>query len=392
MLGGGGVNGGGFGGTAAVGGVPNPGDGGDVGNGGQVIIFGGDSGPPKGSGGTDGGCGAQSYAGEILPLDIYIMFDQSASMSCPIGASSTVTRWTAVKTALTSFVQNQGASTIDVGLGYFGTAASPPGSTCDPKAYTPDVEIGPLSQTGPAIVSSLAAHNPFTDTPTLPAVQSAITHAIEWKAQHPGHTVVVVLVTDGEPNACGANNVTEVVKNVGDGYTTGGIPTYVIGIVSPGSTCSLDPNKPTPADLDSVAKAGGTTSALIVDTTNAQQDAGAQFLATMNKIRQNAQIPCEYSIPLDNSTGKQADPTQVNLDFTDPSQKVTNLYFVNTKDKCDATTGGWYFDVPQDVPDGQTPPTPSKILLCGATCSTVTGTFGYAVNVKVGCPRQIGPH
>ena len=379
----------GFGGDGAGGGAnPNDGGSGNLGTGGSGFVF-KDSGSQMGAGGKDGGCGGQIYAGEIVPLDIYIMFDQSASMSCSIASG---TRWDAVKTALTSFVQNQGAATINVGLGYFGTAASPPGSSCLPTDYKPDVEIGPLSTTGPAIVASLNAHNPLTDTPTLPALQSAITHAIEWKARNPGHTVVVVLVTDGQPNACGANTVAQIVSVADSGFANGTIPTYVIGILSPGSTCALDPNQPNPTDLDSVAKAGGTDKALIVDTTNAQQDAGAQFLATMNNIRQNAQIPCEYAIPLDKTTNKPPDANLVNLSVLDPTKNSSDLYFVDTKDKCDPSTGGWYFDVSQSVPDGQVPPAPSKIILCGSTCSAVTGTFGYAVSINLGCKRRPPPH
>ena len=176
----GGVTNGGFGGVgnSGAGGAINPGNGGSSNTGGGVVFIptGGANGT-SGAAGKDGGCGGYTRTGEIVPLDIYIMFDQSKSMACPIANGgpedcSVPCRWNAVKAALISFVQNVGASTIDVGLGYFGTQPSPPGSSCLPKDYVQDVEIGPLSTNAQLIINSLNAHNPLTDTPTLPALQS----------------------------------------------------------------------------------------------------------------------------------------------------------------------------------------------------------------------------
>jgi hypothetical protein len=386
----------GFGAGGAVG-VGGTDPGGTAGTGGGPIF--GSTGGINGTSGTagapeDGGCGEQSYQGEQVPLDIYIMFDQSASMSCPLAGG---TRWDAVKNALTSFVQNAGAATISVGLGYFGTAASPPGSSCLPTDYKVDVEIGPLSVTAPLIVNSLSAHSPLTDTPTLPALQSAVSHGISWKAQHPGHTVVVVLVTDGQPNACGANTVAQIVSTADSGFKDGTIPTYVIGIISPGSTCQYDPNAPNTTDLDSVAAAGGTNKALIVDTTNAAQDPGAQFLATMNQIRQTAQIPCEFAIP------KTADGTfetrKVNLVYTDPNGGKGPVYpapqapadevgWEGHEGCATAADGGWYYDKdPNDVKN-----LPTKIILCKSSCDKLTAIFGFKVNIKLGCPTIPPPH
>jgi hypothetical protein len=391
-----GLGGGGAGAVVNGGGGANPG--GATGSG-SGPIFGSTGGVSGASGAAgapeDGGCGQQEYQGEQVPLDIYIMFDKSASMTCPIAAG---TRWDAVKAALASFVQNAGAATISVGLGYFGLSASPPGSQCDPKLYVPAVEIGPLAVTAPAIVNSLNVETPVTDTPTYPALQSAVSHAIAWKAQHPGHTVVVVLVTDGQPNACGANNVSQIVATADTGFKDGTIPTYVIGIISPGSTCALDPNAPTVADLDSVAAAGGTTKALIVDTANVAQDPGAQFLATMNQIRQTAQIPCEFAIP-EPREGTDFVPEKVNLVYTDPSGGAGPIYpaLQSTTDKvgwvghegcATAADGGWYYDKDPNV----TSDPPTKIILCKSTCDKLTAVFGFKVNIKLGCPTVPPPH
>jgi hypothetical protein len=332
-----------------------------------------------GAGGTDGGCAGITVAGETLPLDILILFDRSKSMLCEIPAGGD--RWTATKTALTSFLQNPGASGINVGLTYFGTTApggDPLGSSsCNPYDYeTPDVEFTALPSGATAIVNSLAAHTAQTDTPTVAALTGAINHAASWKADHAGDTVIVVLVTDGQPNACGAGNLSEVVDVATKGLSKGMVQTYMVGILSPGSTCTLDPNQPNQADLDSVAKAGGTTAALVVDTT---KDTGTQLLDTMNKIRQNAQIPCEYTIPKPDGGGT-LDYDKVNVSYLDPMAAKQDVYYVEKASACDPTKGGgWYYD------NAPPTPAPTKILLCPSTCSTVTGKFGYRVNVTLGC-------
>src|SRR5205814_10081362 len=129
------------------------------------------------------------------PIDLYIMWDQSLSMTCAItsgmggaggmGGAVPANRWDAVKTPLSTWVQAVPASPpFNVGIGYFGDSIL---ASCDPNTYAkPDVEIGPLPQNGGAIVSSLNAHLPNTTTPTAPALQGAIQHATSWKTSHPG--------------------------------------------------------------------------------------------------------------------------------------------------------------------------------------------------------------
>jgi hypothetical protein len=332
----------------------------------------------SGAGGTDGGCAGITVAGETLPLDMLILYDRSKSMACEVPAGGD--RWDATKTALTSFLQNQAAAGINVALTYFGNTApdgDPLGSSsCNPYDYqTPDVEFTALPGGAAAIVSSLGAHAAQTDTPTVAALTGALNHAASWKAEHSSDTVIVVLVTDGQPNACGAGNLSEVVDVATKGLANAQIPTYMVGILSPGSTCSLDPNQPNQADLDAVAKAGGTNAALIVDTT---KDTGAQLVDTMNKIRQNAQIPCEYSIPT--PTNGKLDYDKVNVSYLDPTGAKEDVYYVEQMSACDPTKGGgWYYDTKPPTP------APTKILLCPSTCSTVTGKFGYRLNVTLGC-------
>lgn len=229
-----------------------------------------DCGNPMNTGGTsgtthlDGGdSGGDAATRSVCPSAMYLLLDQSASMSC---STASGTRWDALKSALTTLSHNKAFAGLYVGLGYFGTAASPPGSLCTPSAYRPDVEFGPLGTNASAIAASLEAHAPLTDTPTLPAIQSAISQIIAWKALNLGHDAAVVLVTDGRPNACGANTFAQITDAADAGFASGAVRTYVIGLIGSGSTCAYDSDQPIITDLDAVAAAGRTTESLVVDT------------------------------------------------------------------------------------------------------------------------------
>ncbi|MEO5727514.1 MAG: hypothetical protein ABI134_15015, partial [Byssovorax sp.] len=62
-------------------------------------------------------CAAESTKAEQLPLDMYIMLDQSGSMSDPVAGGAT--RWAAVTSAFKTFVNQPGAADIGVGIQYF---------------------------------------------------------------------------------------------------------------------------------------------------------------------------------------------------------------------------------------------------------------------------------
>jgi hypothetical protein len=150
------------------------------------------------------------------------------------------------------------------------------------------------------------------------------------------------------------------------------IPTYVIGITSSGTTCGLDPNPPNQMDLDSVAMAGGTNAALIVDVT---MNAAQQFLATMNQIRAKSQVPCQYALPKP-MPGTHLDPGKVNVGFVPSGAPMSITVPGVTMATCDPVNGGWYYD---------NPAAPTKINLCPATCQAAMMMTGSEINITVGC-------
>jgi hypothetical protein len=72
----------------------------------------------------DTGCVGEQYAGETVPLDVYILFDESCSMSCPISQSGPGQcciggpdqRIVPVRAALDSFLQSPETAGIGFGL------------------------------------------------------------------------------------------------------------------------------------------------------------------------------------------------------------------------------------------------------------------------------------
>src|SRR4029078_11744139 len=63
-----------------------------------------------------------------LPLDIYIMLDQSGSMLDTVAGGGT--KWDAVTSALKSFLQQPGLGGISVGIQYFGVPPGGGGANC----------------------------------------------------------------------------------------------------------------------------------------------------------------------------------------------------------------------------------------------------------------------
>ena len=164
---------------------------------------------PGTSGGSFEECAGDSVAAESVPLDIYIMFDQSCSMSCPpelAGPGQCCLgdprpRMDQVRSAVKQFIAAPESAGIGVGIGYFGYF--PTGETsCDPADYDDaSVGIAQLPGNAAALNQSLDSITPVGETPTGAAIRGACTYARGWKNANPAHAVVILLVTDGVPEA-----------------------------------------------------------------------------------------------------------------------------------------------------------------------------------------------
>jgi hypothetical protein len=244
-------------------------------------------------------------------------------------------------------------------------------TSCDVAQYTtPATSIAALPGAAAGLVASIDAQMPGGNTPTAPALTGAIAQARAWATAHPDHRVVSVLATDGLPTECTPTAINSVAALARAGVTgTPSINTFVIGVFGP-----TDVSNGAPGNLDQIAAQGGTNKAFIVDT---QKDVTTQFQAALDAIR-GARLACQYQIPQP-TNGGTLNYGQVNVALTDGGQK-TVIYYVKNAAACDASSGGWYYDV--DPAAG----TPSKIIACPTTCSAFQAApNGASVGIALGC-------
>lgn len=304
-------------------------------------------------------CAAVAFEPEGIPLDIYVMFDQSGSMLSDVGG---LTRLAAVQQAVATFLRDPQSATTGVGIGYFGFL--PIGQvSCDPAMYgTPDV---PLTLDHEAVISSLSKRMPTGETPTAAALRGACGYAEGHRAAHPDHAAVILLVTDGKPEApvsCASGgccpSLEDATKEAAaclSGQQQ--VPTYVLGV------------GPNLENLHAIAQAGGTKNAYIVG----DQNVAANVLSALTSIRRDAQIPCDIEVPTA-AAGTAVDYGKVNVLYSQPSCASTPIYYVESVGKC-AADGGWYYDNPS---------APSRIRMCPTTCQLLNST-NVGLQISVGC-------
>ncbi len=319
-----------------------------VGNGDQGGTF-SSSDAGVGAGAFGAACSYSVSKAEQKSLDVYIMLDQSLSMLDQ-------GKWTGATGAIGAFV-HQPLSGVSVGIQYFALDLV----SCTASDYAkPEIEIALLPGVADQITKSLSNHIPSTVTPTVAALQGAIDHGVAWASAHPADQTVVVLATDGDPDTCDIlpDPLTPVEKVAQMGVQgTPSIPTFVIGVGTE------------TANLDAIAKAGGTGSAFIVDTAG---NVNTQFLAALNKIRGTA-IGCQFKIPAP-TNGGVVDFSKVNVQFSAPGSAPELVGQVSDAAHCPQAGNAWYYD---------NSAAPTQILLCGSTCGTVSA--GGEVDVLTGC-------
>ena len=271
-----------------------------------------------------------------------------------------------------TFLQDPLSAGIGVGLGFFGDHESSQDN--DPQICSVEnhsdatVEIQTLPDAAPQLIAALDAGEPQGGTPTHLAIQGACVYVNGWKQAHLSHKVVILLVTDGIPEAaCNADiqQATQAAQNCYDGGN--GFETYVLGVVANNNN-SLD-------QLNQIAVAGGTEQAYLTD----RNDIAGSVLQALNAIRADAAIPCTLPLPQP-SDGSTLDYNYVNLGICDAGGNNVSTFYVPSAGDC-AESGSWYYE---DTASGR------AIQLCDATCQTVS-ISGSQLYFSVGCQRVEGP-
>lgn len=323
-------------------------------------------------------CGGTVFEPERLPLDLYFLVDSSGSMA--EGAGGGATKWEVMSGALIDFLGAPENSGVGVGVGYFPenvlptcAAGSPDclcipvidvcfanvGGSCTAVDYaTPAVPLS-LPPAPSDVIASIGARQLAGGTPTRAALEGTYAYLETWARQNPGRKLATIVATDGEPTGCVGNSPEEAARLAARALAgPSPVETFVIGVGG-----SL-------ADLDQVARAGGTSSAFLID---AAQNLAEGFAEALESIRRAAG-PCAFQIPEASETGP-VDPARVNVRFT-PAGAAAPVLVGKTSDGTASSCGGdggWYYDDPA---------APTRIQLCGATCE---GTLEARVDVQFGC-------
>lgn len=299
-------------------------------------------------------CATASATAEAKPVYLVFMFDKSGSMDED-------DKWTSCSAGLSGFFASAGTAGLSASLQFF---PSDSGDSCGETTYAaPAVAMTKLPN-ATSFSARINAEYPGGagyggGTPTLPALNGAHRYAAQLAAgQAKDGKVVVVLVTDGEPNTCGSD-IASVANAARVKATT--VPTYVIGVGS-----SL-------GNLNAIASAGGTSAALLVNTANPAQ-IQSDLTKALAAIKTSA-LSCDYKIPAA-PAGQTLDHDAVNVVFTASGAAPETLTY---NQSCAGGTG-WHYD---------NPTSPANILVCPGSCDVIKSKAGK-VDVQLGCATKGG--
>ena len=328
----------------------------------------------------DASCANDVRQGGVVQVNMLVMFDRSGSMDDEIDNNQT--RWGAASSALNAFFQDPNSAGLDVALRFFphdDPAAGCNDDDCDESACARElVPIGtltadpaPADAQEQALVAAVTGATPGGNgqgggTPTFAALSGAERWAVAHQAANPNERTVVVFVTDGQPNGC--NEDTAAIAALAEAArTSSGVLTYAIGISDGVDDGIMDP----------IAAAGGTNQAIMIEDGSAQ----SSLLTALQNIRGQV-LSCNFVMPPPRDPSQQIDPSKVNVNYT-PSGGGSPMLVggVNSAADC-GSAGGWYYDNPS---------TPTQIILCPATCSTVQADPSPQIQVVLGCSRQPPP-
>jgi hypothetical protein len=407
--------------------------------------------------GDRGACSAFNATADVVPLDVFLMVDSSGSMD--FKTAEGISKWSALRQALGTFLVDPASSGIGAGIAFFPildpkvpqncsfdadcgvagaceiiraclptatdlcetdedcvalgqsgdsclvlgrcendlaehcipaqTPTCPGGagaclgegicnnqSSCDVAAYASPVvpvELLPVAASG--ILAAMDARELVGATPTLPALAGVIETARARTAAIPGHKAIVILATDGLPTTCDPaivkkdlhSGIPSLVAAASAGLDAG-VQTFLIGVLSPDEKVAAQ------ANLDAIAMAGGSKSALVITTS---EMVSQRLLEALGEVRRSSEA-CEYAIPT--SGGELPDLARATVRLTPPGGKPTLAVRRASASACDAASGGFYFDR-----DPVGPTAPGRIILCPATCDLFGDAKDRPIEVLVVC-------
>lgn len=316
-------------------------------------------------------CEDVSQTTQPIPVDLLIMLDHSVSMTEPVAAGETTTRWEAVTEALRTFFEHPDAQQIRIAYDYYAhpdDAGAELGSyQCDPANYSsPEVPLAPAAEAGPAVSALLGPQPVGTFTPTYPALEGALQWGAESAANNPDNATIVLLATDGLPYSNGSCNdsVPAIAELAQDAYLAeASVRTFVIG-VGVGSS-----------NIRAIAEQGGGEAFLIESA-----DVAAEFLDALLTIV-NQPESCDFDVPMPTEEDQAIDPNRAYVTITSSATGETRqLQQLRGGGECTLRPqlGGFFYDDPLN---------PTRLSLCPQTCKELgRGSISFEYACK---PRMI---
>ena len=277
-----------------------------------------------------GNCGAMEFALQRVEPNVMLVIDRSGSMGDPVASGSATTKWSDLKTAVSSLVTNYD-SQMRLGAAIFSS---------DGNCAAANVDVPVASAAGATVMTKLNAQGPNGNTPTAAALDTVIAKGL---LNDPTRANYVVLATDGLPNC----SDTDVAKRITTLYNqTPSVKTYVIGM---GDGTASDPTT-----LNSWADAGHT--ALTGGTHYYQTSSPAALKQAFDAIVGGI-VSCDFKMMQD-----APDPTLISV--TENGAAVAQ-----------SPTVGWSYDASSHT-----------VTLHGAACDMLTQNASTKVSVLYGCP------
>lgn len=318
---------------------------------------------------TTDACVSSTSSALLQKVNLVFMYDRSGSMGDTTNDPpfDPNLKWVPVGTGMKSFFNDARSQSMNASLAFFPLGGDV-AQNCTAAYATPKVPLSAISSAA-AFTSAIDTTQPKGGTPTLPALQGAITYAKQVAAKHPDEKSVVVLVTDGEPGfmingsfqaGCPDNDIEHVAAAASAAFKgTPSIPTYVIGV------------GPSLTNLNRIAAAGGTSAASMVSISDPAKTA-TTFQSTLEKIRGQVQS-CDFAIPPP-PEGKVVDPMSVNVAY----QAGTGEQILSYNKDC-ASGAGWRYDNAS---------APTRIQLCPTTCDAARTDAAGKLTLAFGCKTK----
>jgi hypothetical protein len=323
------------------------------------------------------GCNGAVIEPERQPLDLVLLLDRSIANSYAIGAvtatpamAGQVRRWDLLTSAIEALAATEQAKSVNVAATFFGrTGDSDDALNCNSTDYAiPDIALGLLSDTGPAMVAAMQAMTPAGLAPIVPALTGAYRYAMAEQQQEPTRPKAVVLVSDSFPTQCSLKSPSDVVNVINEAATAPvPIPTFIISVGVPTALTTAKFN------LQNYARAGNTgkTSYLIDESVGAEA-AQTQLVAALLEIATSAS--CKYLLAAP-SDGRLIDPTRITLFFQPALGSMQQIPGGDSGMASCARSriGGWFPDDPN---------IPTIFTLCPCSCA---GVGNGRLSVVYGC-------